>query len=86
LTSVFTEEYRTFLRLLVEARKEAGLTQQALADCLRRPQSFVSKYENGERRLDIAEFLKVAEAIGFDPCDLIRKMQGDSPRRSGEES
>ena len=49
--------------LLVEARRDAGLTQVALAKKLGRPQSFVSKFERGERRLDVTEFLDVARAL-----------------------
>ncbi len=53
-------------------RIEANLRQQDVAARLARPQSFVAKYENGERRLDVVEFIEVAEAIGFDPADFIR--------------
>lgn len=52
-------------------RRRAGLTQAALAARLRRPTSFVGKYENGYRRLDVIEFLKVAAAIGFDPARFL---------------
>ena len=52
-------------------RRQAGLTQAAVAARLRRPTSFVGKYENGCRRLDVLEFLKVAEAIGFDPAQFL---------------
>ena len=54
-------------------RLAADLTQARLATRLDRPQSFVAKYEGGERRLDVIEFLEVAEAIGFDPTDFIRR-------------
>ena len=73
--SVFTEDYEGFRLLLVEARNSAGLTQIDLARKLARPQSFVSKYERGERRLDVIEFLAVASAIGIDPPHFIRKLQ-----------
>ena len=52
-------------------RRQAGLTQAAVAARLRRPTSFVGKYENGYRELDIIEFLKVAAAIGFDPAHFL---------------
>lgn len=73
--SVFTGDYEGFRLLLIEARNSAGLTQIDLARKLGRPQSFVSKYERGERRLDVIEFLEVARAIGIDPLHLIRKLQ-----------
>lgn len=70
--SVFSEKYDRFRRLLIDARKEAGLTQVGLAEKLSRPQSFVSKYERGERRLDVIEFFEVATAIGIDPFAFLR--------------
>jgi transcriptional regulator with XRE-family HTH domain len=72
---VFTARYQTLKALLIEARREAGLTQVELAAKLSRPQSFVSKYEYGERRLDLVEFLEVADALGFQPARLIKKLQ-----------
>src|SRR4051794_19652550 len=64
--------YRTALRLLVEARKKAGVTQEELASRIRKRQTFVSKFELGERRLDVAEFLRVSRAIGIDPYRLLK--------------
>ncbi len=61
--------------MLIEFRKNARVTQEEVAVRLNRPQSFVSKYENGERRLDLIEFLEIAEAIGFDPIGFIKKIQ-----------
>jgi transcriptional regulator with XRE-family HTH domain len=72
--SVHTKNYARFLELLVEVRKNAGVTQEQVAERLKRHQSFVSKYENGERRVDLIEFLDIAEAIGFDPLGFIRKI------------
>jgi transcriptional regulator with XRE-family HTH domain len=72
--SVFSEQYERFKQLLIEARKKAGLTQVELAERLCRPQSYVSKYERGERRLDVIEFLDVAEAIGIEPTEFLRDL------------
>ena len=58
-------------------RKEARLTQTVLAQRLSKPPSYVAKYELGERRLDLLEFLDVAAAIGFDPGELIRSLGTD---------
>jgi len=60
--------------LLIAARKKAGRTQQEVADALGRPQAFVAKYECGERRLDVVEFLQVVEALSGDPARMIRAL------------
>jgi transcriptional regulator with XRE-family HTH domain len=73
------EAYKTFRRLLIEARKSAALTQAELSSRLKRPQSFVSKYERGERRLDVVEFGEVATALGIDPIRLLGKLYRELP-------
>jgi transcriptional regulator with XRE-family HTH domain len=60
--------------VLFEAREKAGLTQEELAKRLGRPQSFVAKYEGGERRLDIVEFLWVTKAMKVDPLRVLRTL------------
>ena len=72
--SVHSPDMFAFRGLLVKARKAAGLTQQELAKRLGKPQSFVAKYEGGERRLDVVEFISVARAIGADPIRIIRSL------------
>ena len=57
--SVFTKRYERLRLLLVEARRSTRTSQAELAAKLRQPQSFVSKYERGERRLDVIEFLEI---------------------------
>ena len=74
MKSVNSDEYQIFLDCLIAARKAADMTQEELAGKLGRPQSFVSKYENRERRLDVIEFLHVARAMGADPLALLRKI------------
>ena len=74
--STHTRQYRVFLDWLIEARKDSGLTQQQVADKLGRPQSFVAKYENGERRLDVVEFLEIANLLDADPHGIIGAISG----------
>jgi len=69
-------DYARLIDLLVAVRKTAGVRQQALAKKLGRPQSFVAKYENGERRLDIIEFMAIAHALGADPVKLFKDYVG----------
>jgi len=73
--SVFTRKHDQFRRMLVAARKRARLTQVELAHRLSRPQSFVSKMERGERRLDVVEFLEVADALAIDPTTFIEHLR-----------
>ncbi len=62
------------LKQLIAARKNKGLTQLQVAQALGRPQSFVAKYEGGERRLDVIEFLELAEILEVDPCQLLAQV------------
>lgn len=55
-------------------RKERKLSQWDVAKRLGRPQSFVSKYESGERLLDVIEFIAVARAMGADPNDILSEL------------
>jgi transcriptional regulator with XRE-family HTH domain len=75
--SLGSAEHRAFCELLIRARKSAKLNQQQVAERLERPQSFVAKYERGERRLDVVEFVKVARALDADPVKLLRALIRD---------
>ncbi len=75
LKSVFSRDYKKFLDVLIHKRKSAKMTQQNVADILKKPQSFVSKYENGERRLDVVEFIKIARSIGASPIAIIKELE-----------
>ena len=71
--SVHSPELAVFGELMVAARRKAGLTQQKLAKRIGKPQSFVAKYEGGERRIDVIEFIAIVRAIGADPRALVRR-------------
>jgi len=79
--SIYTQKHRRLCELLTEARDAAGLTQVQVAARLGRPQSFVSKYEGGERRLDVVEFLAVTDALGIDPAAILAELRTGLPRR-----
>jgi transcriptional regulator with XRE-family HTH domain len=64
-------EYRGFLRRLRAARERAGLTQVDVARKLKRPQSYVSKSESGERRVDVVEAAEMARLYGVKVDDLV---------------
>lgn len=71
-TSIRDPIYRDLIAGLTEARIAADLTQQAVADRLGKPQSYIAKIEGCERRVDIVEFLQIAAAIGRDPMPIVR--------------
>lgn len=63
------------IELLIAARKDSGITQVELGRRIGQRQTFVSKFEQGERRLDIAEFVTVCRAIDADPYLIIRMVE-----------
>ena len=67
-------EYVAVGRALAEARERAGLTQQELGRRLRKPQSFVSSYERGQRRVDILELLRIVDVLASDPIEVVREI------------
>lgn len=79
--SVFSDGYQSMLEVLIEARKEAGITQVELAKRLGKPQPFISYVERGERRVDLIEFCAIAVAMGHKPEMLFRRVLTVLPAR-----
>jgi transcriptional regulator with XRE-family HTH domain len=65
--------YQTLLTLLRDLRERAGITQLALAESLGNTQTFISKIERGERRIDVVEFVEICDALGVDPVVSFRE-------------
>jgi len=72
-SSLHRHHYQIFRALLVAAREKSGLTQVQIAEQLGKPQSFISKYERGERRLDFTEFVELAEILNLDTVDFLSR-------------
>ena len=72
--SVHSDAQRAFCEAMIAARKKAGLTQYQLAEKLKRPQSFVAKYDCGERRVDVVEFIEICRMLDTDPTKLVRSL------------
>jgi transcriptional regulator with XRE-family HTH domain len=85
--SLKSPEYARLVAMLVAVRHAAGVRQQKLAEKLRKPQSFIAKYEGGERRIDLIEFIAIARALDADPVKLLRDFvaaaPGPKPQRKG---
>ncbi|MBN9597817.1 MAG: helix-turn-helix transcriptional regulator [Afipia sp.] len=82
-----SKDYERLIGLLVATREKAGIRQHTLAERLDMPQSFIAKYEGGDRRLDVIEFIAIAGALGADPIKLLRDFLAgkapSSPRKRG---
>jgi transcriptional regulator with XRE-family HTH domain len=90
--SLYAELYDALQRALRHARKARGMTQSMVAARLHKPQSFVAKYERGDRRLDVVEFLLVCAALDINAIDVIERLcqptvlsvKLGQPKESGE--
>jgi transcriptional regulator with XRE-family HTH domain len=65
---------KTLRERLKQARLAAGLRQVDVAQQLAKPQSYIAKIENGERKMDFIEVLDLCVAIGLDPCELSNEL------------
>lgn len=69
--------YARLQEALMAARRGQNLTQVEVAERLGKPQSFVSKYESGERRLDVVEFIEVCTVLNIRPLTIIKKLESN---------
>jgi transcriptional regulator with XRE-family HTH domain len=76
MKSTYTEAYQKLLVEIVAARKASGMTQAELAAGLGRPQSYVSKIETGERRVDVVELVEIAKRINLDVSSVLERLKG----------
>ncbi len=81
--SLHSNDYTTFLRLLKQVREDAGLTQADLAKRIKQTQTYVSKSERGERRVDLIEMRLICNALKLDFGSFIGKLDValKAPRR-----
>jgi transcriptional regulator with XRE-family HTH domain len=78
-----TERHKVVGLVFEAARQKAGMTQQELAARLRKPQSFVSNLERGQRRIDVVEFVMLASSLGADPKRLFAQVADGLGKRKG---
>jgi transcriptional regulator with XRE-family HTH domain len=72
--SIYSDDYKAIIVALADIRKKKGFTQSKIAKILGRPQSYIAKYEQGERLLDIIEFFYICKALETDPIRLLKKL------------
>jgi transcriptional regulator with XRE-family HTH domain len=73
--SIYTRDYAVLLRVLKQARKQAGMTQLEFAKRLELTQSFVSKIERGDRRIDIVELRTFCHVFGITLNDFVNRLE-----------
>jgi transcriptional regulator with XRE-family HTH domain len=73
--SIYSPEYAAALRLLRQAREQAGYTQVELAGKLGQTQSFVTKVERGDRRLDIVQLRTICRVLGLTMAEFVRRWE-----------
>ena len=81
-STLSSDAYAAFIAVMRDARIEAGLTQADIAAKIGQPQSFMSKSERRERRIDVVEFLQIADAIGVSPEALLTRVRVALQQRS----
>jgi transcriptional regulator with XRE-family HTH domain len=69
-----SDEHKAFIAVLVGTRKAKGLTQEQLAKRLKKPQSYISKIESGERTCGVGEFIRIARGLRMDPKLLFARV------------
>lgn len=74
MSSTYSPPYQYVIKWLANQRHISKITQTELSLMINKPQSFVSKYENGERRLDIVEFVGICAALNAGPSELINAL------------
>ena len=73
--SLGSARHKALIDLIVQKREAAGLTQADLAARLGEYQSFVARLESGQRRIDVVEFLELADALEFDPARVVSTLK-----------
>ncbi|MBI5162710.1 MAG: helix-turn-helix transcriptional regulator [Magnetospirillum sp.] len=79
---VHPDQHKVVGQCLARLRREAGLTQKDIAGRLRKPQSFVSSYEAGQRRIDVLELLRIAVALEREPVKVFEEIVEAMPDRT----
>ena len=79
--SIYTREYAVVLRMIREARETSGITQEQLAKRLKQSQSFVSKIERGDRRIDIVQLRTLCKIYGRTLSEFVQRLEEELQSR-----
>lgn len=79
MKTIYQTRYHALITEMIACRKQAGLTQQQVADILDKPQSYMAKIEGKDRKMDVVEFVEICKAIQQKPDRLISLLESNSP-------
>ena len=74
MDTIRTKRHAALVEALIDARQAAGIRQAELARMVGKTQTFVARFESGERRIDLVEAAALCEIYGVDPCKLFRSI------------
>lgn len=77
MKTIYQDRYQLLIEVLIEIRKDRGLTQAQLANKLDKPQSYIAKIEAKDRKLDVLEFVILCETLVVSPCDVLQVILDD---------
>jgi len=70
--TIYSACHKTLIKLFKTERQRAGIRQAVLAKQMKKQQNWISRLEKGDRRIDVCQFLQLADLIGFDAVDALR--------------
>ena len=80
--TIYSACHKTLIKLLKAERQRAGIRQAVLAKQMKKQQNWISRLEKGDRRVDVCQFLQLAELIGFDPITVLRQVDQARNKRN----
>ena len=82
MKTIHTPCHIALIRLLKEKRRASGIRQVEVAKKMKKQQNWMSRIEKGDRRLDVCQFLELADLIGFDPIKVLREVDAARNKRN----
>jgi transcriptional regulator with XRE-family HTH domain len=80
--TIYSVCHKTLIKLLKAERQRAGIRQAVLAKQMKKQQNWISRLEKGDRRVDVCQFLQLADLIGFDAVEMLRSVDAEKNKRN----
>jgi transcriptional regulator with XRE-family HTH domain len=79
MNTIYSKRHKWLIEFIITYRKRVGISQVQLAKKLKKSQTWISRIESGQRRIEVTELLDLGEAIGFDTPTLVAAVQKSGP-------